>query len=106
MHEDHEDEVVNRNEIWSGTRAPGKAQGQRSALVRTLSLCKTFYVTIFVLLKHVTFMYACTGLILTYLCLIYFYSAGEAGEAHAGQLGQCIGCMVRIEYGKGVPVGG
>ena len=33
MYEDHEDEVANRNKIWSGSRAPKKAQGQRSASV-------------------------------------------------------------------------
>ena len=37
---------------------------------------------------------------------LFLLFAGEAGEAHAGQRGQRIGCMVRIEYGMGVPVGG
>ena len=37
---------------------------------------------------------------------LFLLFAGEAGEAHAGQLGQRIGCMVRIEYGMGVPVSG
>ena len=58
MYEDHEDKVVNRNKIWSGTRAPGNAQGQRSALVHYN------YVKYFILCLHMTFMYACTGLVL------------------------------------------
>ena len=31
---------------------------------------------------------------------LFLLFAGEAGEAHAGQLGQRIGCMIRIEYGR------
>ena len=57
-------------------------------------------------LKHVT----CVCLYWTNFNLLVFnlflLFAGEAGETHVGQLGQRIGCMVRIEYGMGVPVSG
>ena len=59
-------------------------------------------------LKHMTLMYACTGLrnFNLFVFNLFLLFAGEAGKAHAGQLGQCIGCIVRIEYGMGIPVGG
>ena len=75
----------------------------------TLSLCKTFYVTRFVLtVLETRDFYVCLywtnfNLLVFNLFLLF---AGEAGEAHVGQLGQRIGCMVRIEYGMGVPVSG
>ena len=66
----------------------------------TLLLCKTFYVTRFV---YVCLYWTNFNLLVFNLFLLF---AGEAGETHVGQLGQRIGCMVRIEYGMGVPVSG